>query len=88
MAHPIGALPAYADLAEFIPRRGTARPVSPLSKYCCPVFARLQRLTTHPRSCDRRKPEAQARQRRMPFGVKEIQPIALNSRTSTGKETH
>ena len=44
-----------------------ARPVSPLSKYCCAIFARLQRLTTHPRSCDRRKPEAQARQWHTPF---------------------
>ena len=49
------------------------RPVWPLkgsyqqSKYWCAVFAQLQRLTTHPRSCDQRKPEAQARQRRTPF---------------------
>ena len=41
----------------------------PQSKYFCAVFARLQRLTTctHPRSCDRRQPEAQARQRRTLF---------------------
>ena len=32
-----------------------------------PFFARLQQLTTHPRSCDPRKLDAQARQRRTPF---------------------
>ena len=30
-AHPIGALPAYTDIAEFQPRREAARPVSPLN---------------------------------------------------------
>ena len=37
-----------------------------------PFFARLQRLTIHPRSYDRRK---QAKQRRKPFRAKETQPL-------------
>ena len=67
MAHPIDASPAYADLAEFQPRRGSGEACFASSKYSCAVFARLQCLTTRPRSFDRRKPEAQARQRRTPF---------------------
>ena len=54
-----------------------ARPVSPLNdsnhKVLLRHFARLWRLTTHPRSRDRRKPEAQARQ----FGAKETQPLII-----------
>ena len=66
-AHPIGALLAYADLAEFQPRRGRGKACFDSSKYSCTVFARLQRLSTHPRSCDWRKWEEQMRQRRTSF---------------------
>ena len=88
-AHPIGELPAYADLAEFQPRRGSGEAFFasyrfvPQSKYCCAIFVRLQRLTTHSRSCDRRKPEAQARQLCAPFGAKETQPLSQTGSTLT-----
>ena len=50
-----------------------ARPVSPLNgsyhnESTVAPFCSMQRLITHPWSCDRRNPEARARQRRTPFG--------------------
>ena len=60
-----------------------ARLVSPLngSKHkvsiVVPFFARLQRLTNHPRSCDRLMPKAQGGSGVRRFGVKETQPICL-----------
>ena len=75
-----GALPAYA---EYQLRRGSGEACFasyrfvPQSKFCCAVLARLQRLTTHARPCDRRKPEAHVRQRRVPFGAKETQPMVF-----------
>ena len=58
-AHPIGALPISPNLKQGVE---VARSVSHLSKYFCPIFARLQQLITRPWSCNRRNPEAQARQ--------------------------
>ena len=74
-AHPIGILSAYADLAEFQPRRGSG-------EACFASYRFIPKVSTvapflldcSGRSCDRRKPEAQARQRRTPFGAKETQP--------------
>ena len=36
-------------------------------------------LSTHPRSCDRRNPEAQARQRRTPFWCQRNTPIVMST---------
>ena len=63
-------------------------PVSPLNGSChnistvapfCSIAAAYMYYMYHPRSCDRLKPEAQARQRRTPFGAKETQPIIVKS---------
>ena len=58
-----------------------ARPVSPQVCTVAPFLLDLQWLTSHPRSCDRRKLEAQARQWRTPFGAKETQPMYLQPDT-------
>ena len=70
-ANPIGALPAYAYLVEFQPRRGSGEAffrLLPKNKYCCAVFAGLQGITTYSR-----RPRRGSGVRR--FGAKETQPM-------------
>ena len=74
-AHLIEALPGYAHLTEFQPRHGSCDPCFASSKYSCTVFARLQWLTTHSLSCDRRKPRRRRGSDVRRFGAKETQRL-------------